>query len=126
MKRILLGLILFTMSCAGWDASCSSCAAQSFGSDWLVVQVNALNGTPYRCWTLQGASVSNESQSDGIWWKDTRSDNLVHISGHYNRVQVVHGNWDDAYKQVGLTKTSCDALKDRLYGEVVPGPINLK
>jgi hypothetical protein len=108
-------LALFT-GCAGYWRSCSSCNAESFGADWVIVQMD-MNGYPYRCWELPKTSVSNEPASDGIYWEERGGGNLVHISGHYNRVQVVGANWDRAFAELGLTRESCKAIQSRRFDD---------
>lgn len=105
MKRaITLILLVLVAGCAGLGRSCSSWQAQSFGSDWLIVQY-ASSGEPINCWWLTNESVSNEQASDGIYWKQTG--HLVHISGWYNRVQVGSGGFEEAAKLVGVSLPSC-------------------
>lgn len=99
---------LALMGCAGFDRGCSSTVAQSFGADWVVVKTD-INGKPFRCWKLEDTSISNESQSDGIYWK-TPTGHLVHISGFYDRVQVTKSDWAGAYSEVGITAEQCKAL----------------
>lgn len=100
--------MLFVVGCAGLNKSCASCTAENFASDWVVVQLD-LSGKPFRCWALQNVSISNEGQSDGIWWENQQG-NLVHISGLYNRVQVRNDNWNDAYSELALTKETCEKI----------------
>lgn len=100
------------VGCAGTSRDCASCNAENFGTDWVVVQVD-LNGHAFRCWELHGAAITNEAHSDGIFWEDPTSKNLVHISNLYNRVQVVNDRWDDAFAAVGLTRESCTAVRNR-------------
>lgn len=115
VSRHFAALVILSMvGCAGMERGCASCTAQSFGADWVVVQMD-LSGKPFRCWELRNVSISNEPQSDGIYWKDTTTDNLVHISGLYNRVQVERGNWDKAYTDIGLTKEACAFIRERTY-----------
>jgi hypothetical protein len=116
----LLFLCLWIVGCAGLGRSCSSCWAGAVGADWLVVQVKSFDGVPYRCWELTDVSVVNEQQSDGVYWKDRITGNLVHIAGQYNRVQVVGGNWDHAYSQVGITKEGCKKIQATLYSGASP------
>jgi hypothetical protein len=85
------------------------------GADWVVVQLSAYDGKPIRCWELEGVSVTNEHNSDGIYWRDNTTGNLIHISGLYNRVMVVNGRWDAAYFQVGVTKKGCKATRTHVY-----------
>jgi|SRR3989344_6731765 len=94
------------VGCAGMEKDCSSCNAESFGSDWLVVQYK-YDGDPMNCWKLQNTSIGNESHSDGIFWKDGKTRNLVHISGWYNRVQVESGQWKEAADAVGIDLEHC-------------------
>ncbi|OGH69018.1 MAG: hypothetical protein A2754_00975 [Candidatus Magasanikbacteria bacterium RIFCSPHIGHO2_01_FULL_47_8] len=110
--NVLFALLL--VGCAGLSRDCSSCTAGSFGADWVVVQMD-MNGGPYRCWELPNTSVTNEPHSDGIFWKENASGNLVHLSGHYNRVQVVGGNWERAFEELGLTKAACVQIRDHRY-----------
>lgn len=77
-----------------------SCWAENVGSDWVVVQYG-YNGDPINCWRLEGISISNETGSDGIWWRED-SGHLVHISGWYNRVQVDGGRFDEAAQLLGV------------------------
>ena len=92
--------------CAGMQKDCSSCNAENFGSDWLVVQYK-YDGEAMNCWKLPNTSISNESHSDGIYWQDGKTRNLVHISGWYNRVQVESGQWKEAADAVGVDLERC-------------------
>ena len=109
-KTVLFALLI--VGCAGMERDCSSCNASSFGSDWVVVQLD-LNGRPFRCWALRGTSITNETNSDGIYWQSPEG-NLIHISGLYNRVQVVGRNWEAAYRELGLTEGSCREVANTL------------
>lgn len=99
-------LIATAIGCAGMQRGCSSCNASSFGADWIAVQYNA-TGEPINCWQLPNTSVDNESQSDGIYWLDKNTGNLVHISGWYNRVQVNDRRWEEAAKSLGVDLNRC-------------------
>lgn len=106
MKKIKLyilwiAIIIFCSGCAGISRGCSSCNATQFGSDWIIVQYDVY-GNPFNAWKLQGESVTNESSSDGIYWKDTKTGHLVHISGWYNRVQVENGRFEEACELTGV------------------------
>ena len=59
------------------------------------------NGDPINCWKLQDVSISNEMNSDGIYWREG-SGHLVHISGWYNRIQVSGGRYNEAAKLLGV------------------------
>jgi len=89
MKRITghsiasIILMLTIVGCAGIERSCSSCMATKLGSDWIVVELREMDGTPYRCWMLEDVSIANEEASDGIYWKDPKTGNMVHVSGHW-------------------------------------------
>lgn len=109
-------LFLAFAGCASTSRGCSSCMANHFGADWVVVQMDN-EGRPYRCWELRDVSIDGES-NDGIVWKDTSSGNLVHVMGHLNRVQVTGGNWDHAYHELGLTKKTCEEVRDATYDPV--------
>jgi hypothetical protein len=104
-SRFLVLLALCLFSCVGLDNSCSSCTAESFGGDWIIVQFDT-KGEPFNCWKMSNVSISNEHGSDGIWWK-TPSGHLVHISGWYNRVQVRSGDYSSAAKSLGVELDRC-------------------
>lgn len=91
--------------CAGFNRSCSSCNAESFGADWLVAQYR-YDGTVMKCWRLENTSIANEEGSDGVYWK-TPLGHLVHISGWYNRVQVEAKGWADAAAALGVDLDGC-------------------
>lgn len=109
-------LFLAFAGCASASRGCASCNADNFGADWVVVQMDN-DGRPYRCWELHDVSVASES-GDGVYWKDADSGNLIHISGHFNRVQVVGDNWNHAYHTLGLTGTTCGEVRDQTYDPV--------
>ena len=109
MKIKYLLLALGLTSCAGFSRSCSSTIATEFGGDWIVVKTD-MNGKAFRCWRLEGVSVTNEPQSDGIYWK-TNEGHLVHVSGSYDRIQVTGNDWSSAYKELGITVGECLALR---------------
>lgn len=102
-------LLSLLTGCAGTERSCAADNATRFGADWVVVQMD-LNGRPFRCWSLTGVSIANEPQSDGIYWEGPGG--LVHISGHYNRIQVTQG-WNRAYAELGLNAEKCRAIQNR-------------
>jgi hypothetical protein len=108
MKRqfTIFAILLVLGGCAGIQRSCSSWWAESFASDWIVVQ-NDYNMIPKRCWRLPSTSITNESNSDGIYWLDPHSSHLVHISGWYNRVQVNNGDWNGAAAALGIDLSRC-------------------
>lgn len=113
---VVLAVALF--SCIGLDNSCSSCTAQEFGADWVVVQFDMF-GTPFNCWKMQNVSIKNEGQSDGIWWKNG-SGHLVHISGWYNRVQVQNKDFANAAKNLGIDLNRCTDGKYAQDGDDYP------
>lgn len=106
MKKILvaLGCFLFCVGCAQFTRSCASFRAETFGSDFLVVQFDMV-GRPFNCWKVT-RGVENETASDGIFWQDNMG-HLVHISGWYNRVQVAGGDWAGAARLVGIDVARC-------------------
>lgn len=110
MKRYLWFVML--VGCAGMQRSCTSCNAEQFGADWVVVQLD-VNGRPFRCWELHNVSISNETQSDGIQWQASTG-HMVHVSGFYNRVQVIGGRWDEAARELGLTRAACSGVRARV------------
>lgn len=108
MKRHMALLsLLFLVGCASLNRDCSSCTASNFGANWIVVQYKN-DGTPINCWKLKNTAIDNETNSDGIYWKDPHSSNLVHISGWYNRVQVVDGDWGSAAKSLNVKEDICN------------------
>lgn len=104
---------VFIVGCAGMHRSCQSCNAENFGADWVIVKMD-MEGRPYRCWRLANTSVTNEGQSDGIYWASPDG-HLVHISGHYNRVQVQSGDWAGALRELGLDEATCNAIAKERY-----------
>lgn len=109
--RHLLAL-LFLPGCAGFSRDCSAGCASSFGADWVVV-TNGVDGKVINCWKLSNVSLVNEPSSDGIWWKDTATGHLVHISGWYSRVQVTGGDFASAGTQLGVDIGRCAGGKYR-------------
>jgi hypothetical protein len=93
-------------SCAGISRDVSSRIASDFGADWIVVQYR-FDGTPINCWKLRDVGIDNEPASDGIFWKDSATGHLVHISGWYNRVQVTRHDFASAARLVGVDASSC-------------------
>lgn len=110
VRRFAMWAVLL-VGCAGTARSCTSCTAESFGADWIVVQMD-MSGRPFRCWELRNTSIANEVQSDGIYWAGSQG-NLIHISGLYNRVQVLNGQWEAAYREVGVTAATCALIREQ-------------
>lgn len=108
MNRWAWAFLLCT-GCAAVQRDCSSCGAENFGSDWVVIQYG-YDGHPINCWQLRNTAITNEDQTDGIYWQ-SRSGHLVHISGWYNRVQVTGGDFSGAAKQLGITLSLCSEGK---------------
>jgi hypothetical protein len=105
MKNVLLfGMAMLLAGCAGLSRGCSSVGAEAFGGDWVIVQYST-QGAPIRCWKLANVSITNEPQSDGIYW--VGESGLVHISGWYNRVQVVNGKFGAAAAELGVSLGGC-------------------
>jgi hypothetical protein len=106
MKRLLmLGLLLFTVGCAGFNKDCAQTKAGMFGSDWIVAQYRA-DGSAFHCWQVRNASVSS-SEGGNINWQDPQNGHLVHITGWENRVQVVNGDFDTAARLLGVDAAKC-------------------
>lgn len=105
-----LALAVSLVGCAGLERSCSSTCAEEFSSDWVVVQFDYV-GQPMNCWQLRDTSIANEPNSDGIYWLDGATDNLVHISGWYNRVQVENSRWQEAAQAIGIDLERCTGGK---------------
>lgn len=98
--------LLFLGGCAGLSKDCSSCNAESFGADWIITKESVITGRPVKCWQLHNVSVSNEPSSDGIFWKDENG-NLRHISGNYDRVQVIDGKFKEAAESLDVVLEKC-------------------
>jgi len=113
MKWILRLMLFALCSCAGVDRACSATCASGLGADWIVVQYT-MAGDPIRCWKLEAVSVSNETNSDGIYWL-SEDGNLVHISSQYNMVQVEGERWREGFAELGLTESLCEDIHDRRY-----------
>ena len=75
------------------------------GTDWVVAQYG-YDCKPINCYKLVNAAVTNEPQSDGIYWEDSNG-NLVHISGWYERVQVERNQWEQAAKTLRVDLKDC-------------------
>lgn len=119
MKKFWTWLpIIVLAGCAGLGRECSSCNAENFGSDWIIVQQRQTDGRVYNCWLLRDTSVANEGASDGIYWK-SMDGHLVHIAGQYSRVQVENGKFKDAAKLVGIDAELC---RSGAYPAVTPAP----
>ena len=100
-------LLLVLAACAGTARDCSSSCASNFGSDWIVVQYQ-YDSQPMNCWALRNTAIDTEG-SNGIFWQDPGSSNLVHVSGiALNRVQVQGGRWQEAADHLGINLKSCD------------------
>ena len=106
MRHRFLLLLLCFAGCAGFGRQCSSYNAENFGSDWIIVQYG-IDGKPFNCWVLKETSVANETGTDGLYWKDSETKHLVHISGWYNRVQVERGDKGSAAELLGIDLTRC-------------------
>ncbi len=102
-----VAVVLMT-GCAGVSRDVSSLVAREVGADWIVVQYR-FDGTAINCWKLRSVGITNEPQSDGIFWKDSRTGHLVHIAGWYNRVQVSGGDFASAARLTGIDEASCRA-----------------
>lgn len=106
MNRLLvLTAVLLLAACEGTKRGCSAWSAEQFASDWIVVQYR-FDGTPISCWKLANTSVANESHTDGVYWKSPGG-HLIHISGWYNRIQVMSGRYGEAAAELGLKLSNC-------------------
>lgn len=88
----------------GYERRQAVANAESYGADWIVTQDRS-DLTVGRCWLLHDVSVANEEHSDGIHWMDSQG-HLLHLSGWYNRIMVVKGDWSESAKQLGVTDIS--------------------
>lgn len=83
---IFVIVLFFLIGPATCSRHISSWKANSYGSDWLVIQY-AQDGSIINNWELKGKSIGNEHGSDGIFFTDNFG-NVVHLSGHYLYIQV--------------------------------------
>jgi hypothetical protein len=113
-KWLIAAIVFITFACQGSARGCQATCAENYGADWVVVQTD-WEGYPYRCWTLKNTAIANEKNSDGIYWVDPKSKNLVHISGGYNRVQVIDNRWDEAFATLGITKEICEEVQKKIH-----------
>ena len=90
--------------CAGMQRGCTVWNAERYGGNWVVAQMGG-DGKPALCWLLRGASVTNEPQSDGIYWLD-RDGDLVHVAGWVDRVQVSGGDYGAAARKLRIADVS--------------------
>lgn len=114
MKIVRTLVLLFLLLLSGCQGSCAEQAWKEVRgaaeANWIIVQYDAM-GVPMACWKLRDSAVSNEPNSDGIYWL-TLDGHLVHISGHYNRIQVEgYEAWDSAYAELGITAEECETMR---------------
>lgn len=86
MFAIVAVIFLVWMGPQGLTTSITGWKASAYGSDWLVVQY-AQSGCVINYWVLEDQAVHNEQNSDGVYFIDSRRDDVVHVSGHYVYVQ---------------------------------------
>jgi hypothetical protein len=104
-KRVAIWAVaLLLTGCASLERGCSDFGADNFGANWVVVQYD-YHMQPANCWLVKEQSITNEHGSDGIYWV-SNSGNLIHLSGWYNRVQVV-GSWETAANELGIDLSRC-------------------
>lgn len=103
---IIFIICLTIIGCAGIDKSLTSCCATNIGADWVIVQLD-MNGNPIMCWKVYSVSLTSENTLDGIYWKDTKTGNLIHLSGWYNFVQVSGNNYEQACKTLNIVCDKC-------------------
>ena len=103
---VVCAYLVMGVACAGVSRDVSSQIASQIGADWIVVQYR-FDGAPINCWKLSHVGISNEPASDGIFWKDSATGHLVHISGWSSRVQVANGDFLSAARLVGVDATAC-------------------
>jgi hypothetical protein len=108
---ILIIMVLGYFGRTSVSRGCSNFSAKYTGADWIIVKTD-LEGKPFRCWELRNVSIVNEENSDGIYWKDSSTGNLIHISGFYDRVQVSNNNWDKAFRTLNLTRNTCQQIRN--------------
>ena len=83
--------------------------------DWVVVQSDR-EGRPLRCWELRETKVT--ASDDGISWTDPTTGNIVSLTAPFSSVQVAEGRWDEAFAELGLSRESCAAVRQRRYDPV--------
>lgn len=107
-KRIsMAATLLLITGCASFNRSCSSSVTQTFGGDWMITQVG-MDGTPFNCWKLNNISLTTDDNGGGeIQWLDQETGHLIHINGWHNQVQVAHGDWAGAARELGVNEAQC-------------------
>lgn len=110
---VLVGSGLLISECRGCQRKAQDIWAGGVGADWIIIE-RRLDGTPYQCWMLEDVSVANEGSSDGIYWENENG-NLIHISGSYDRVQVLNDHWSDALEEINMTREACNKVQSRTY-----------
>ena len=120
MKKILsstmlLWLLVIAGCGVGFKRDCAACWNRFDGADFVVVEVKSFDGTPYRCWELFDVAISSERSSDGIYWQDRETGNLVHVAGSYDYVEVQDGNWAAACAEVNMTQEACAQVRALVY-----------
>lgn len=105
-KRALVLWLLFLGGCAGFSRDCASCKAESFGTDWIVVQTD-MDGRAYRCWELHNTSVTSDEHT--VYWMGDHG--LVHLEAAFDAVQVTADDWDGGFAELGLTEATCTAIQ---------------
>lgn len=104
MKLLKYLPFVFLLGCASTQRDCSASVNGTFGGDWVIAQYG-FDGKPINCWNLRNVAIS--SHSDGIYWQDSGTGNLIHISGWYSRVQVSGNNHEAAAKVLGVELSKC-------------------
>lgn len=94
---VIWGPTRFTRTTTTWKQN-------AYGGDFLVIQYSAYM-EPVRSWKLEGVSIGNEKNSDGIVFQLPGGKCIMHLGGQfYNYVQVMNKDWDTANHEL----TKCD------------------
>ncbi len=97
---------VFLLGCASTQRDCSASVNETFGGDWVIAQYG-FDGKPINCWNLRNVAITTEEHSEGIYWQDSSTGNLIHLSGWYSRVQVSKNNHEAAAKSLGVELQYC-------------------
>jgi hypothetical protein len=99
MKYLLLIISLLTISCNSKD-------------NWIVVPFE-VNGNPFNCYILEDVSIF--IGKGFVWWTNKTTHQTTEIQCNFIAIKVQNDNWDEALKEVKLTRDSCNKLHEQMY-----------
>ena len=66
------------------------------------------NGNPFNCYALENTKIF--SGEHYVWWVNNFTHQTVEFHGSFLIIRVLDDDWDEALKQVKLTKETCNKL----------------